>query len=138
MLIENVQEPLGALEVGQKRELLTDATHLHLLFPGSAIFCLFVEDAVSFSTPWSAIVLSFFSSCWRQDHIPQFFTPQTGKITSMSCYSSENMSIFRGRKRKTPKLLLKENVATFAGLKSKFGFRLRSSKYLSPDINALQ
>ena len=60
MLIENVQEPLGALEVGQKRELLTDATHLHLLFPGSAIFCLFVEDAVSFSTPWSAIVLSFF------------------------------------------------------------------------------
>ena len=47
MLIENVQEPLGALEVGQERELLTDATHLHLLFPGLAIFCLFVEDAVS-------------------------------------------------------------------------------------------
>ena len=47
ILIENVQEPLGALEVGQERELLTDATHLHLLFPGLAIFCLFVEDAVS-------------------------------------------------------------------------------------------
>ena len=61
MLIENVQEPLGALEVGQKRELLTDATHLHLLFPGSAIFCLFVSMTKSpFSTPWSAIVLSFF------------------------------------------------------------------------------
>ena len=41
MLIENVQEPLGALEAGEERELLADATHLHLLFPGLAliVFC---------------------------------------------------------------------------------------------------
>ena len=47
MLIENVQEPLGALEAGEERELLADATHLHLLFTGWALFCLFVEDTVS-------------------------------------------------------------------------------------------
>ena len=47
MLIENVQEPLGALEAGEERELLADATHLHLLFTGGELFCLFVEDTVS-------------------------------------------------------------------------------------------
>ena len=59
MLIENVQEPLGAMETGEERELLADATHLHLLFPGLALFVFLLQTPPS-STPWSAIVLSFF------------------------------------------------------------------------------
>ena len=95
MLIENVQEPLGALEAGEERELLADATHLHLLFTGWALFCLFVEDIVSIFYALVCHRFVFFSSCWRHDHIPLFSSPQTGKITSMSCHSSENMSQMR-------------------------------------------